>query len=181
MNSKKAVIIIVVLVLTLGVLYLIFSGGSGSQSNDTGSTQKEKVESNKVSFALADYDGNIVDLSDFNGKIVVANAWATWCPFCVNELPEFEKLQEAFQEDISVVAINRAEPTGVAKEFSDNLGLSESYTFLIDPKDSFYKSIGGFAMPETVFLSPKGEILMHKKGPFDFAEMKEIVDKILAE
>jgi len=49
-----------------------------------------------------------------------------------------------------------------------------------DPNDSFYKSIGGFAMPETLFIDGEGNIRLHKRGPMTYEEMKVAVEKIIA-
>ena len=57
----------------------------------------------------------------------------------------------------------------------------KSYYNLYSPHyDSFYKSIGGFSMPETIFVSSNGDLLRHKRGPMKFEEMKEIINEILA-
>jgi len=60
-------------------------------------------------FSLEDLDGNMVSLSDFRGQNLVINSWATWCPFCVTELPDFAALQKEFGDQIVVIAINRQE------------------------------------------------------------------------
>ncbi len=56
----------------------------------------------------------------------------------------------------------------------------EHIIFAIDKTDSFYTSIGGFAMPETVFYDSKGSIVFHKRGSMDLAEMKGHLDELLA-
>lgn len=171
--SKKVIFIGILIV--IAIAFIVFHGGMpGSSGEGNGARQNETP-----TFALADYDGNIIDTKDFKGKIQVLNAWASWCPFCVDELPDFGELQEAFPEDVVVVAVNRAEPTSIAKDFSDKLGLSDTYIFLIDPSDTFYKSIGGFSMPETLFLDKKGKLVQHKRGPLTFEDMKEIVERVL--
>jgi len=180
-NNMKIIgtILAVLLVVVLGVGFL--GGDEETQNNEN---QKSFVINNDDPekapiFELQDYSGEIVSLKDFKGKVVVVNAWASWCPFCVNELPDFETLQNEFPDEIVVVAINRAEPLEFAKSFSDKLGLSESYTFLIDRDDTFYKSIGGFSMPETLFVNKKGEVELHKRGPMKIDEMRAIVESIL--
>ena len=171
---KKILAILVILL--IGGSFLFFGKDSSPQNADfVVSDNKNELSE----FALEDYEGNIVKSKDFRGKFLVINAWASWCPFCVNELSEFALLQEAFPEEIAVIAINRAEPVSVARDFSDRLDASDKFTFLLDPKDSFYKSIGGFSMPETIFVNKKGEILIHKRGPLTFPEMKKIVEDSL--
>ena len=127
---------------------------------------------------LIDYEGNNVALTDFVGKPLVVNAWAVWCPFCVKELSEFSLLQKEFPE-VVVIAIDRAESLNTAKSYTDDIGITQDLVFLLDPKDSFYKSIGGFSMPETLFVDKDGVIQDHKRGPMDLDEMKRRVEKIL--
>lgn len=134
------------------------------------------------SFSLTDYDGNTVALSDFQDReAVVLNSWAVWCPFCKKELADFARLQETFGERIAVVAIDRRESLKTAKDFTDSIGVTDKMFFLLDPDDSFYQSIGGFSMPETIFVDGNGGIVFHKRGPMEFDEMREKVEAILME
>jgi thiol-disulfide isomerase/thioredoxin len=173
-------IIIIIMVAIVGIGLLIFYG-DGNGSSPDGEEVKKSDSGKAPTFSLPDYDGNIVESDDFKGKILVLNAWATWCPFCVNELPEFRRLQNEFPEDIVVIGINRAESKRTAKDYTDKAELTGGLIFLLDSNDLFYKSIGGFSMPETIFVDPRGKLLIHKRGPLAFDEMKEIINTILAE
>jgi len=102
----------------------------------------------------------------------VINSWAPWCPFCIDELPDFTTLQGEFGDQIIVIAVNRKESLSVSKKFSDELGVTNNMTFLLDPKDSFYQSIGGFSMPETLLVDREGNIRIHKRGPMPLSEMR---------
>lgn len=130
-------------------------------------------------YVLTDIHGNEVAESDFHGKIQVVNTWATWCPFCVDELPDFVRLQEAFPEEIVVVAVNRAESRERTLAFTDELEVTDGLVYLLDPSDSFYRSIGAFSMPETIFLDREGEIVFHKRGPMPFEEMEAKIQELL--
>lgn len=129
-------------------------------------------------FILQDYLGREVKLSDFRGKPLLVNAWAAWCPFCVDELPDFAAIQEEFKDRIIVVAINRAEPLKTAKFFSDKVGVTGRLILLLDPSDSFYQSLGGFSMPETIFVDKEGKIVFHKRGPMSLEEMRRRVQDL---
>lgn len=122
--------------------------------------------------SLQDYVGQEVKLSDFRGKPLIVNVWATWCPFCAEELRSLATIQKEFGEKITIAAINRAEPPEAAKNYSDSLGLTEKITFLLDPDDSFYKSLNGFSMPETIFVDKSGAILFHKRGRMTEEELR---------
>ncbi|MFB3042767.1 MAG: TlpA family protein disulfide reductase, partial [Nitrososphaerales archaeon] len=60
-------------------------------------------------FNLETIDGEKVSLSDYRGKVVFVNFWATWCPFCVDEIPDLERAFEEYGGDVAILGINRAE------------------------------------------------------------------------
>ena len=124
---------------------------------------------------LKDYEGREVKLSDFRGKFVMVNTWASWCPFCLKELPDFAVVQEEVKDKIVIIAINRGESEETAKKYSEAQGITEKFILLLDPSDSFYAAIGGFSMPETIFLNELGIIIFHKRGPMAIGEMRERV------
>ena len=129
-----------------------------------------------AALSLVDYHGNRLSLEQFRGRPLVINSWAVWCPFCRKELPDFAELQKEFGDRIVVIAIDRQEPLEKAKGYTDGLDISDGLLFLLDPSDSFYKSIGGFSMPETIFVDANGRIAFHKRGPMTIDEMRDIVE-----
>lgn len=184
MKTNTIIIIIVILVVLIGGFLLIGKGGGATITENTSDNSGESISESfdKIpSFALSDYGGNEITSADFPEKLLVVNAWAVWCPFCVAELPDFAELQEAFPEEIVVIAIDRAESLERAKSFTDELEVTDKMIFLLDPRDSFYRSIGGFSMPETLFVDADGNIRLHKRGPMDLEEMKRIVSNILSD
>lgn len=155
------------------------SGTPSGTTSDTASGQSEQSDLEKLGpIALTDYNGNAVSLADFRGTPLILNAWATWCPFCKQELPDFAALQEEFPA-IKVVAIDRQESLRQAKGYTDDINITERMTFLLDPGDDFYRSIGGFSMPETIFVNASGTIAFHKRGPMTLSEMRAFVTQHL--
>lgn len=182
---KALLIIIVIIIVSIGGWLMISKTGQG-QNTTTGNntviqTQTDSsAKSDKApDFHLQDYNGKTVNLSDFAGKPVVINSWAAWCPFCRQELPDFATAQKEFGDKVVIVAVDRAESLGVAKGYTDQQGTTNKLVFLLDPSDSFYQSIGGFSMPETIFIDKNGNIVDHKRGPMDLKEIRERVQKIL--
>lgn len=127
-------------------------------------------------FTLYDYQGGEVELSDFTDKLVIAHAWASWCVYCAEELQNLAKLKEQYGDQIVVVAVNRAEPQLVAKDFTDKLDLPPGVLLLLDPTDAFYKKNQGYAMPETIGLMPDGTVLFHQRGPLKAAELTGYIE-----
>lgn len=129
--------------------------------------------------SLTDYEGKTIRLADFSGKPLVVNSWAVWCPFCVKELADFATVQKEFSDRVVIIAIDRAESRDVAKEFTDGLGISNDLVFLLDPDDSFYQSIGGFSMPETIFVKADGTTHFHKRGPMPVEEIRQRIQALV--
>lgn len=159
------------------VIFMVYKfdfGRSGIPVIQLAETEQENKEVEKKElFTLPDYDGKEVSSKDFEGKVLVINSWAVWCPFCKDELDDFAQLQEEFKDEIAVIAIDRAESLSKARGFTDSINVTDRMTFLLDGTDSFYKSIGGFAMPETIFVDTNGNIIVHKRGPMKIEEMRE--------
>ena len=188
---NKLIIAIIVIVIGVGGFALLSSDkkpldtarddslGTESSGRTSAESSTEEKFDKVPQFTLSDYDGNQVSVNDFPGKILVINSWAAWCPFCVEELPAFRDLQELFPDEVVVIAIDRQESLSTAKNYTDNAGISDAYIFLLDPKDSFYRSIGGFSMPETLFVDSEGNVRIHKRGPMKLKEMVEKVNSIL--
>ena len=168
MNKNIIFIVTGVLIVSLGAFYFI---GGNKKSDD---------QANGI-FALSftHHNGDQITLNDFAGKALIVNSWATWCPFCVDELPDFVAAQEEFGDEIVIIVINRKESTNQSQKYVEDLGIDGELVYLLDPTDSFYKTIGGFAMPETLFINKKGETIIHKRGPMKIDEIREKIEKII--
>jgi len=129
--------------------------------------------------AYVDESGTCRSLSEFQAPLTIINVWASWCPFCVEELPDFARIAAEFPE-VPVVVINRAEPVTQAQAFLETLELNDSLQVLFDLDDLFYRSIGGFGMPETVFVASDGTILRHKRGAMSLEEMRDVIGALRA-
>lgn len=179
MNKNFITLALILIVLTAGGVFLFRGGNAGEESASKTPSPAGKTDLDRFSaIALTDYDGNAVSLGGYRSKPLVVNAWAVWCPFCRAELADFAALQEEFP-DIAVIAIDRAEGANVARSFTDELGITDMMTFLLDPKDDFYRQLGGFSMPETIFISKEGRIVFHKRGPMTLPEMRAFVNEHL--
>lgn len=128
---------------------------------------------------LSDITGRGVRVTEFVGRPLVINAWAAWCPFCVQELSDFAALQQEFGDRVAIVVINRAEAADVVKQYTEQLGISGKLIFLLDPNDSFYQAMGGFSMPETLFVNPDGTVQWHQRGPMAIEQIRQRLKEIL--
>lgn len=173
---KRVLSIIIGILVIGGIGWLIISSRNASDSPSS-QTGLERAPS----FALRDYDGKTARLEDFAGKPLVINSWAAWCPFCRKELVDFAAAQREFGDKVIIIAVDRSETRGIAKKYTDELGVTSGMVFLLDPSDSFYQSIGGFSMPETIFVDKDGRIVDHKRGPMDVQEMRKKIKQLISQ
>jgi peroxiredoxin len=125
------------------------------------------------SFTALTLDGQPAGLEDFEGKVVLLNVWATWCPPCVYELPSMQRLYEAMEgEAFEIVAVSvdaRAgeadadgRPGGDIRAFADSLGLT--FTILHDPEGEIQRTYRTTGVPETFLIGKDGIIYRKASG-----------------
>jgi thiol-disulfide isomerase/thioredoxin len=140
---------------------------------------KDQSFAPQFSLVLKDYSGKDVNLYSFRRQIIVAYAWASWCTYCADEMTHLAELKKTYGDKIQILAINRAEPLQAAKEFTDKLKTGDDLTLLLDPNDAFFKSIEGYAMPETVFIDAAGNIVYHQRGPIDMPTLQDKIKQLV--
>jgi len=124
-------------------------------------------------------DGTPVELSEYKGKPLVINSWATWAPFAPTEFPILNATKAKYEDRIEIISINRMENKNIVKSYIDRYKLDTTITVLLDPTDFFYKSIEGYAMPETVFYDSEGIVRAHKRGVLTQTELETYIAKII--
>jgi len=180
-RSNLSVIAVLILIIAGVGFYAYLSSGGGSSQHSSATTTVSNTLQPTGSQPYTTVDGQPVDLADYAGDVLVVNSWASWCPFCVEELPAFAQLAREYEDaGVEVIAINRAESPKKAEAFIESEGLGDEIIFLLDENDPFYSSIGGFSMPETVFYHHDGSIAVHKRGVMELPEMRQHVETALS-
>ena len=128
-----------------------------------------------------DLSGNPVDLRTYKGKVLVINSWASWMPFSQTELPLLNQIKERYGDSVTLLAINRMEDRALIQTYLGTLPSMPSAVFLADPADTFYRAVGGYAMPETVIYAADGTIAAHIRGVFVEAELVATLDALVGE
>lgn len=179
MQTKTTLsILVVTIVVVAGVWFGVQKNTGTQENNDNAPLRSASFAGQALDIALQDYAGNTIRLGDFDGPLVI-NAWAVWCPFCVKELADFATVQKEFGDQVVIIAVDRAETRDATKDFTDGLGITQDMVFLLDPSDSFYRAIGGFSMPETLFVKADGTIHFHKRGPMPVEEIRKRTQEII--
>lgn len=140
-----------------------------------------KVGSLAPDFEISDFDGARHRLSDYRGKPVYVNFWATWCIPCIKELPEMQELLNRHKDNLAIITVNRAEPLSRAQAFFNNLeklngepGLSFTVDGM-DPDDTLYNKYRGLGMPVSVFIDANGKVVKVFNGLINLEIMEESV------
>lgn len=136
---------------------------------------QSKLAVSDTDVTLTDYAGKNVRfeqfVSGFNRKPLVVYFWATWCPYCKAEFVDLSLLKQQMGDRIEIIAINRGEGVTDARQFTDALALPAGISYLLDSGDALFKKLGGYAMPETVFINTAGENIFQKHGPISKDEL----------
>ncbi|MFJ7930839.1 TlpA disulfide reductase family protein [Peribacillus sp. NPDC096622] len=117
-----------------------------------------KIGAKAPNFSLKTLDGKQVELSDYKGKKVMLNFWATWCPPCKKEMPDMEKYTQQAGDDVVVLAVN-IDPENDVQAFVEDNGIT--FTIPLDsqsaknPVNERYKIL---SIPTTYFIDKKGII-----------------------
>jgi len=181
MNKKISTIIwIIAIGAVLIGAYVIYSKSKNNIEplpNDTTSeSSPTSIPAND--FRLKDLDGNTVNLSDYKGKVVILNFWATWCTYCRKEMPDLNELNKEFQENNEAVllAIDVKESPDTVKKYltSDNIDLK----VLMDQDASVTKKYGVDGFPTTLILNKDGSIYTSIVGKTDKQTIKNYLDKM---
>lgn len=155
-------IIIGIIITAGGIAGMLFFFGKTNEDRKGVIVQEERRRIPDI--VLQNAEASEVRLRDFAGTLLVVHSWAVGCPFCGEEIMDFVEAQREFGNKIKIIAIDRAESFEKIKEFTGSIGVTNDLIFLLDPSDSFYRSIGGFSMPETIFVDKDGFIKDHKRG-----------------
>jgi len=129
-------------------------------------------------FTLKDIEDNTHRLSDYRGKVVIVNFWATWCPPCRFELPSMERLwHEVQKEEVVMLAINIGEDADTIFTFTTDYPVT--FPLLMDRDSEVVKQYPVLGVPTSFVIDPKGRIIYRAVGTREWDD-KAIILQILA-
>jgi thiol-disulfide isomerase/thioredoxin len=146
MNRIAAAVLGVVVIALVGVSFVRTAEPEGGDPESYG-----------LDIRLEYLDGSTGNLSDFAGRPVVLNFWASWCPACVAEMPDFQAVHEEFGDEVVFIGLRMQEvDPAAAAVLIDQTGVE--YLLADDPEGAIYRSFNSIAMPTTVFVTADGTI-----------------------
>ena len=167
----------------------------GAQGNDEartdakspdGGAEAEEAEAGQlppaIDFTLTDQYGNSHTLSDYKGKTVFLNFWATWCPPCRAEMPDIQKIYDSYKEngDDSLVVLGVASPgQGQEGSLEEVAGFLEengyTYPVLMDTTGEQFAAYGVYALPTTFMIDRDGNVFGYVSGQLTEEIMLDII------
>jgi len=177
----------------LASLLLLISAGGGLAAADNDPAVSERAGLGEFipaspplpapAISFVDLAGNPVSLSEFTGKIVLVNLWATWCQPCLREMPSLERVQSHLGGKIAVIAIS--EDRGGSKTvepFIDKLGLKSVKVYL-DPKSAMQRAFKVEGLPTSFLIDREGRVLGRVEGAaeWDAPKLLQILKSFLGD
>jgi peroxiredoxin len=166
------------------VFFWLTAMAPSSQSGDRNPyspKEIDKLDKQKApDFTLKDLKGNTVTLSALKGKVVLLNFWATWCPPCVAEMPQLNKLYKKLgPRGLHIVAVSTDNSIGYVKDFVSKNAID--FTVLYDERRTTTRSYKVFSMPTTFLIDKNGFIVEKFFGDYEWADsdMLKKIEKLL--
>ncbi len=131
--------------------------------------------------SLKNLDGEIDNIKDFKGKVVIVNFWATWCPPCRREMGSIERLYQATKDKgVEILAVNIGEDEDTVFSFMGTVEPTPNFRMLLDPEASSMQNWKVQGLPTTFIIDSKGQIVYRAVGgrEFDHPDIKSIVLKL---
>lgn len=165
-------ILLILIVAALGIGgYLALSSNS-----DEGRPDSPRVETTHsgTDFTLRSLEGKEVSLSDYRGKVVLINIWATWCAPCVYEIPELVKLREDYKEKgFEILGIVVNSPENQVKNMVEKYRMA--YPILWGTETALAKLGSISAIPRTFVVNSRGEIVEDITGRHTYEDFERLI------
>lgn len=182
-NKIKYVIVAVLFVLFFALAIFAYNHLSDAYDEETLQSDNESVsisESHADDFTVFTADGTEVNLSDYFGKPVVVNFWASWCGPCKSELPAFEKLYVEMGSDVAFMMVNLTDNYQETLKSAESYIEKQGYTFPVfyDMNSDAANTYFVYSIPYTLFIDENGVLVDSYIGAMSENMLRNYIAKI---
>ena len=138
--------------------------------------KEKQLELNTYNWELMKPDGQLINLEDYKGQVILINNWATWCPPCIAEMPSLVKLYPQYKDKVEFVFVAQDKPEKVATFLKKNNWQIPVYYMQSNPPASLQSG----SIPTTFIIDKQGHIVVKKTGAADWnsGQVHKILDKL---
>lgn len=156
-------------------------GTQATQSAEESGTEPAKQTA--PDFTVYDMDGNPHKLSDFRGKPVILNFWATWCGYCEAEMPDFEEKYQQYGDQIHFLMVDVTDGAQETVEKASAFVADRGFTFPVyyDTELQAASAYNTSGLPVTYFLDAEGYFVAWQQGMLTADTLQKGIDMVLAE
>lgn len=190
-KKKNLIVIVLVLVLVIAgasVLYkqlgaelapeqLAVAETTPPAETQTG-TEPPKIPAPDVT--VYDREGNAVKLSDYFGKPIVMNFWASWCGPCKMEMPDFNEKSQELEGKVQFLMVNMTDGARETVEIASDFIAEQGYTFPVffDTTSEAAYTYGAYSLPTTFFIDAEGNAIAQATGAISGETLQRGIDLI---
>ena len=179
---KMVLLILVFVALLLGAKRLYDTLGSQVKMDSMATQSAEVSRQAAPDFTVYDLEGTAHKLSDFQGKPVVLNFWASWCGPCKMEMPDFDEKYQDYGDQVHFLMVNLTDGGQETVETASGFVAQEGYAFPVyfDTDRSGAIAYGVNAVPVTYFIDAEGYFVTYQPGMLSADALQSGIDLLLA-
>lgn len=157
---------------------------SSSTASKVSNADSSTAGSSKIAapdFTVYDSAGKAVKLSDFKGKPVILNFWASWCPPCKGEMPDFNDVYKTEKDNVQFLMVNLTDGARETKKTASDFVKSKDFSFPIyfDTEQQAADTYGIASIPTTLFIDKDGSIMGASEGAIDKNTLLKQIDTLI--
>ncbi len=179
MKKIKSMIGIVALAVIIFLAYTMYNDLKSDYIPEN--ISQENMSEEPIEFTVIDESGKEINFSSVYGKPSVVNIWATWCPYCIEEFPDFQDMYDKYKDKINFLMINATDGQNETVEKASDFIKNTGYSFPVY-YDVYFEASGTFSathLPTTFFIDSNGNAVTYARGKLDRESLEKGIKIIL--